>query len=150
MNIGVVGLGVIGTAVRDGLAGIGHTLLTHDTKVPGSTLAAVMPSELCFICVPTPQGEGGRCDTSIVESVVRELHGMGYAGAIVIKSTVTPGTTAHLSAELGVVAHLACRLRQCAQEPGQLIQFFDTRHIMDIALDDGVDVLPRPRHTTLG
>lgn len=101
MNIGVVGLGVIGTAVRDGLAGIGHNLLTHDTKVPGSTLAAVLPSELCFICVPTPQGEGGRCDTSIVEAVVRELHAAGYAGAIVIKSTVTPGTTARLSAELG-------------------------------------------------
>lgn len=50
-------------------------------------------AELAIICVPTPSLPDGRCDTSIVEQVIRELP---EETLILIKSTVPPGTTDRL------------------------------------------------------
>lgn len=51
--------------------------------------------DLAIVCVPTPQREDGSCDTSIVEKAVREVP----SDLVLIKSTVTPGTTARLHLE---------------------------------------------------
>ena len=37
--------------------------------------------------------KSGECDTTIVESVIKELDNLNYSGELAIKSTVTPGTT---------------------------------------------------------
>ena len=37
--------------------------------------------------------KNGSCDISIVESVVKDLCNIKYKGLIIIRSTVTPGTT---------------------------------------------------------
>ena len=44
---------------------------------------------LAIICVPTPEGRGGSCDTTIVEGVVSWLK----TPLILIKSTIAPRTT---------------------------------------------------------
>ncbi len=49
---------------------------------------------LAVVCVPTPRLEDGSCDTTTVERVVAELE----SEFVLIKSTVTPGTTRALSA----------------------------------------------------
>lgn len=50
--------------------------------------------DLSIVCVPTPMNiENGSCDTSIVESVVPQLH----SRLILVKSTVTPGTCDRLA-----------------------------------------------------
>ena len=47
-----------------------------------------------FICVPTPSCENGECDTSIVKSIVEKLSELiTRKSIIIIKSTVSPGTT---------------------------------------------------------
>lgn len=47
-----------------------------------------------FICVPTPTGDNGECDTSIVEKVVMGIRDSAEKDAIIIiKSTIPPGTT---------------------------------------------------------
>jgi hypothetical protein len=51
---------------------------------------------------------------------------------------------AHLACELGVIAHLSSGLRQCLQEPWQVIDFFDARDIPHVTREDGVKVLPGP------
>lgn len=48
-----------------------------------------------FLALPTPT-ENGRCDTSAIEEVVKQLAGLGCSGVIVNRSTVTPGTTRNL------------------------------------------------------
>ena len=48
--------------------------------------------ELAVVCVPTPMKKDNSCDTSIVEEMVGKLD----SKIIVIKSTVTPGTTKKL------------------------------------------------------
>lgn len=51
-----------------------------------------------IICVPTPTGESGECDTSIVEHVMSELNRLSTLDTVVlIKSTVKPGTCRRLS-----------------------------------------------------
>src|SRR3990167_4608237 len=50
--------------------------------------------DLGFICVPTPEGEGGRCDTPIVHEAFRRWG--GAARNWCVRSTVEPGTTASL------------------------------------------------------
>ena len=93
MKIGIVGLGIVGTAVRHGFEKLGHSVAVHDIKL-GTSLEDVLESDVVYLCVPTPRGEDGRCDTSIIESVVEELvEKYRYEGVIAVKSTVEPGTT---------------------------------------------------------
>lgn len=95
MKIGIVGLGIVGTAVRAGLQILGHRIVCHDIK-DNTRLSDVISTEVCFLCVPTPSKLDGSCDISIVESVVKDLDSLKYKGLITIKSTVTPGTTRNL------------------------------------------------------
>jgi UDPglucose 6-dehydrogenase len=50
--------------------------------------------ELGFVCVPTPQGEGGSCDTSLVREAFARWG--GAARYWCVKSTVSMGTTESL------------------------------------------------------
>ena len=91
MQIGIVGLGVVGTACKNGFEKIGHEVvyheITHYTRIQD-----VSDTEVCFICVPTPSDKEGACDISIVESVINDLNIMNYKGIVAIKSTIVPGT----------------------------------------------------------
>ena len=95
MKIGIIGIGAVGETVKIGLEELGHDLRSYDIK-DGSVIEDVLDTEICYICVPTPQSENGECDTSIVDKVIGELHEKSYPGIIAIKSTVKPGTTKSL------------------------------------------------------
>ena len=97
MKVGIIGVGKVGSAVRHGFLRIGHSVSIYDTKMPETSLEGVLPTEVIFICVPTPSAENGSCDVSIVEYVVGELARAKYKGLAVIKSTVEPGTTDRLA-----------------------------------------------------
>ena len=95
MKVGIVGLGVVGTACKFGFELLGHQVLVHDIKLDTS-IQDLLEARIVYICVPTPMLPGGECSISIVREVVESLSGAKYAGAVVIKSTVTPGTTESL------------------------------------------------------
>lgn len=92
MNIGIIGLGVVGTANKEGFEKIGHHVCIHDTKL-GTKIQDVLNTDIVFLCVPTPQEDDGSCDTSILETVIKELNLYSYKGIIAIRSTVVPGFT---------------------------------------------------------
>jgi UDPglucose 6-dehydrogenase len=96
MQIGIIGLGMVGKAIRHGFIRIGHDVKGYDIKQPETSLKDVLNCEVVFVSVPTPQRADGTCDTSIVESVVGEVAQAGYQGLLTIKSTVEPGTTDRL------------------------------------------------------
>jgi UDPglucose 6-dehydrogenase len=63
--------------------------LIHD---PPQGYVNVEKADILFVCVPTPNPNEGKLDTSIVEQVVRD----SKDGLIVIRSTVNPGTCDYL------------------------------------------------------
>mgnify|MGYP003113932579 CR=1 FL=1 len=100
MKIGIIGLGVVGSASKDGFESLGHELFVHDINLD-TKITDVSETGICFICVPTPSKDSGECDTTIVESVIKELVSIKYEGIICIKSTVTPGTTQRMKETYG-------------------------------------------------
>jgi len=95
VNIGIVGLGIVGTANRAGFEKVGHSVCVHDTKFDTS-IDDVLDTEIIFVCVPTPSTPEGRCDTIIVESIIQELSQKKYKGIVAIRSTVIPGFTSDM------------------------------------------------------
>ena len=113
-NIGIIGQGFVGTAVREKFRKT-HTVLAYDKFSEDNSSTYTLDAELgakntlteliqhcsvIFTCVPTPMFEDGECDTSIVESVVNEiaeLCGDTQSVTLILKSTVPPGTTAKLN-----------------------------------------------------
>ena len=101
MIVGIIGLGIVGSACKFGFELLGHSVLVHDIKLQTS-IDNVLKSDIVFICVPTPSREDDACDTSIVESIVEELKNKNYSGIIAIKSTIEPGTTNRIKEKFSI------------------------------------------------
>jgi UDPglucose 6-dehydrogenase len=66
-----------------------------------SNAEAARDTDVVFLALPTPQGEDGAADTSIVYAVIDEIVGVLTPGAIVVlKSTVPVGTVARIQGVL--------------------------------------------------
>ena len=91
-KIGIIGIGVVGNAVKFGMEQLGHDVYVHDLKL-NTKLEHILNTEICFVCVPTPSKISTECDISIVESVLNDLITLKYKGIIAIKSTIPPETT---------------------------------------------------------
>ena len=91
-KVAVVGAGVVGQAMK---RLCGPETVMYDVR-PGPDVtqdkARVNACDVAFVCVPTPMAEDGSCDTSIVEQVVSWIE----TPLIIIRSTVSPGTTDRL------------------------------------------------------
>ena len=96
MNIGVIGLGYVGSAMVGGMENH-FNVLSYD-KFKESTNSSIKELienvEIVFVCVPTPMKKDGSCDTSIVESVLSEIHKCNKSSlTTVLKSTLEIGST---------------------------------------------------------
>jgi UDPglucose 6-dehydrogenase len=107
MNIGIVGQGYVGSAVKE-VFSKHYEVETYDLdkdKCSVDYLEDIVElTNIIFVCVPTPMKKDGSCDTSIVEAVVKDINDMvvsrNVSGRIVaIKSTIPPGTTNRLNKE---------------------------------------------------
>lgn len=114
-RIGIIGFGFVGKAVYYGLKDVYSPILIYDTNpkafdsISRDDTAFCQPkdltirqvvdnSDIVFICVPTPTDlNTGKIDTSIVESVVREIGDPDNPPILVVKSTVIPGTCCRLA-----------------------------------------------------
>jgi UDPglucose 6-dehydrogenase len=93
-KIGICGYGFVGKAIGE-MFGDWLTDIYDPNGYPEENFFENVDLEI--ICVPTQMNEDGSCDTSLVEEKVRE----SKAPLILIKSTVTPGTTDRLIKETG-------------------------------------------------
>jgi UDPglucose 6-dehydrogenase len=106
MRIGIIGQGYVGTAIKSGFEKH-YEIETYDKydedKSTCGLSDVVAECEIIFVCVPTPMNRDGSCYTDIVESVVKEIdewtsrYHKDINPIVVIKSTVSPGTTDRLN-----------------------------------------------------
>ena len=101
MNIGIIGQGFVGSAIREGLKPF-YTCYTYDldpSKCQHRHEQVVNSSDIIFVCVPTPMMKSGQCDTRILEGAIQNIDktvDKEKSPILVIKSTVPPGTTERL------------------------------------------------------
>jgi UDPglucose 6-dehydrogenase len=107
-QIGIIGQGFVGSAVREGMKN--HFDILAFDKDPNkysnveSIFHVVESTDLTFLCVPTPMRKNGSCDLSIVRNALNEINDVAKAlfaedYIVVIKSTIPPGTTEQLNRE---------------------------------------------------
>ncbi len=103
INLGIIGYGFVGQAVANGFniaSKEGDTILYYDKFKDSTPLEEVIKkSEFIFVCLPTPMKEDeSGIDLSIIKNSIPEItkYTDNTDKIVVIKSTVTPGTTASL------------------------------------------------------
>jgi len=136
MEIGIIGLGIVGKATKNGFQSLGHDVSIHDIALDTS-IDDVLKTELCFICVPTPSKETGECDVSIVQNVVKDLVDKKYKGIICIKSTVSPGTTLELIYKYEDRGIDICFVPEFLRERCATEDFIDNHDVCIIGTQDG-------------
>ncbi len=93
-KIGIVGIGMVGGALKEYFEQKGRNLFLYDKGKNIGSIDRVNEAELIFVCVPTPYNGG--FDLSIVKETCQKL---SSGKVVVIKSTVVPGTTESLQKE---------------------------------------------------
>lgn len=90
LRLAIVGGGFVGSAVKYGFTNSKTNIFVVDPKL-GTTIEQLQTfkPEYTFVCVPTPMGEDGKIDASILREVVTYLVDNLFT-KIIIKSTVTP------------------------------------------------------------
>jgi UDPglucose 6-dehydrogenase len=98
-KIAIIGLGYVGSKLFNFFESQGFKTFSYDVNKLGNTKSIEELNsknlDFAFISVPTPMAETGECDTSIVEDCIKKIN----AKTIVIRSTVSPGTTDRLEKE---------------------------------------------------
>ena len=96
LKIGIVGHGFVGKAVDYGFSNnVKKKLIDPNYNTACKDLLTFAP-DVVFICAPTPMGNDGSIDASIVEQCCVEVSEFTNA-LIVLKSTVTPDIAGRLS-----------------------------------------------------
>lgn len=109
-NIGIIGVGVLGTAIYETLKSytgntkhsetttlIQLTLSLFDKYKKIGTLPQLLSTDFIFLCLPTEYSASRHeYDKTEIYNICSELSKMEYKGVIIIKSTIEPSTTESL------------------------------------------------------
>lgn len=88
-KIGIVGLGFVGSAIKAAIeVNCRPVLVDKDPSKSTHSFQDLLECEGIFVCVPTPMGDDGVCNTSILEEVLNNLK--DYKEVIISKSTAPP------------------------------------------------------------
>ena len=97
--IGIIGQGFVGNAIYQKFKNY-FNVLTYDLDKSkcNSTFTDLIMCNTIFLCLPTPMNTDGSCNVDILEKELSNLDliadNQEVEKTIVIKSTVSPGTTA--------------------------------------------------------
>lgn len=91
-KIGIVGLGMVGGALRKWFEKQDYELFLYDKYKKIGFPELLKKADYIYICVPTPTIDQ-RCD---IDALIDVLNGLKGEKVVIIKSTILPGTTASL------------------------------------------------------
>lgn len=88
-KIGIIGHGYVGEAIAQSMMHPLEAAIIDPAKGWNANYSDIKKEcSAIFICVPSPQGADGECDTSIIEEVLNNLD--DYTGTIISKVTAPP------------------------------------------------------------
>ncbi len=95
LKIGVIGLGMVGTPLRRYFEEVrkhirGESLFLYDIDPHKDCQDDINKADVIFVCVPTPALASGQAGLAAVEAAFKMI---SPGKAVVLKSTVPPGTT---------------------------------------------------------
>jgi len=134
VRIGIVGLGIVGSAIKYGFERLNHVVKIHDIKLKTS-IKNVLDTEIVYICVPTPCLDTGQCDTTIVEDIIDNLSLLGYNGIVAIKSSVIPGTTQRMIDKYADKLTVCC-VPEFLRERASYTDFMEDHDVCIIGTED--------------
>ena len=99
MNVGIIGLGFVGSAL---CRKFNEKYKTYNyDKMPeksnSNLVELVEKCSIIFICLPTPSKKNGDCNLDSIFHTFQKLQNLGYSKICVLKSTILPGTTAKIN-----------------------------------------------------
>ena len=96
--IGIIGQGFVGNAIYQKFKNY-FKVKTYDldSSKCNATEQETLDNEIVFVCLPTPMNSDGSCNVSLVEYAIKRCSEFGITKTVVIKSTVSPGTTARIN-----------------------------------------------------
>lgn len=96
--IGIIGQGFVGNAIYQKFKDY-YEINTYDldSSKCNSSEQETLDNDIVFVCLPTPMNSDGSCNVSLVESTIKRCSEFGITKTVVIKSTVSPGTTARIN-----------------------------------------------------
>jgi UDPglucose 6-dehydrogenase len=92
LKCGIIGLGMVGSSLKRYFQRQDVELFLYDTNGEGS-LKEVNKADYIFIAVPTPTDDAGNC---VLDAVIASLSHLNGEKVVILKSTISPGTTAIL------------------------------------------------------
>lgn len=105
-KIGIIGLGYVGGAIYASIDWPELFLVIDPAKGFNNTYQELAEqTDGVFVCVPSPQGDDGHCDTSILENVLSELKKVNYQGVIISKCTAPPSVYEKLNNDFPNLIH---------------------------------------------
>jgi UDPglucose 6-dehydrogenase len=126
MKIGIIGVGVVGSAIRRYYAEKGgFEVLAYDRDPARSTHAfdELKDCSIIFVSVPTLTKDNGSQDLMPLMTVIQNLSTMKYRGVVVHKCTVVPGTTRFFQSQYPKI-----RLVHCPEFLTERNAFNDYKH----------------------
>lgn len=107
IKVGIIGVGYVGSAISSAYAGEGFVSLVKRDPAKGfnASYEELKTCDGIFVCVPSPQGDDGSCDTSFLESVLDELEKVDYKGVIISKCTAPPKVYEKLNEKFSNLVH---------------------------------------------
>lgn len=140
MNIGIVGVGTVGGALRDVLPK-GHNIILYDP--PKKMEGDLSSCKVIFVCVPTKNKA-----LIHLENALDYIDSVNKDGLIAIKSTVPPGTTQKMRQKYNRrFVFVPEFLREWssikdAQEPDKLVVGYEKEQELDLILQVFEDYIP--------
>lgn len=90
LKIGIVGFGFVGKATDWGFSQNTEKFIVDPKLGTDIDQLSKFNPQIIFICVPTPMGDDGKQDSTIIEEVINELVEKCSESIKVVKSTVLP------------------------------------------------------------
>jgi len=88
-SVGIIGKGHVGSCMAE----LFPDAIIYDKYLELGKLKDVVDCDFVFVCVPTPMGNEGQCDTSAVDGLLHRLSDFHTSATIIIRSTVPVGYT---------------------------------------------------------